>query len=85
VYQAAVDTHESKMITVYEIKPEEEGDSTSMNGRDVFVEIVASQENSLMRSPLASNGTLLLESAGNLQVNQSSDYSKCKFCVNSVL
>lgn len=56
------------MITVYEIKPDAEGDSSNINGRDVFVEIVASQEDPLMRSSLTSNGTLLLESSGNIQV-----------------
>jgi len=58
------------LITVYEIKPEAEGDPNSIGGRDVFVEIVASPEDALMRNSLTSDGTLLLESTENIPVGQ---------------
>lgn len=91
VYQTAMENNDSKLITVYQIKPEEDGGvvpvtATAMptgsldhgmhhqvDGKDVLVEIVSSQEEQLLRGATVSeDGTLTLPSSVSLHPSFSS-------------
>lgn len=69
VYQTAMESGDNKLITVYEIKPDDEGggfhpldgNHTTNDGRDVMVEIVH-DEDQLLRS-VTDDGTLVLPSS----------------------
>jgi len=70
VYQTAMESGDNKLITVYEIKPDDEGggfhpldgNTSTSDGRDVMVEIVHSAEDEqLLRS--VEDGTLVLPSS----------------------
>jgi hypothetical protein len=73
VYQTAMESGDNKLITVYEIKPEEEGGglhvldgghhSSSGDGRDVMVEIVHSPEDEQLLRSVTEDGTLVMPSS----------------------
>jgi len=69
VYQTAMDqSGDNKMITVYEIKPDDEGggfhpldgNTSTSDGRDVMVEIVHSAEDEQLLRSVTDDGTLVL-------------------------
>lgn len=67
VYQTAMESGDNKLITVYEIKPDDEGggfhslDSNSASGdRDVMVEIVPSPDDEQLLRSVTEDGTLVL-------------------------
>ena len=70
VYQTAMESGDNKLITVYEIKPDDEGggfhaldhNSTTAD-RDVMVEIVPSPEDEQLLRSVTEDGTLVLPSS----------------------
>jgi len=68
VYQTAMESGDNKLITVYEIKPDDEGGGfqaidSSSSDRDVMVEIVPSPEDEQLLRSVTEDGTLVLPSS----------------------